>query len=113
MVPQDSRQPPPPRALSPETTETLRQAIAEHWRAIEGAQERLGDTLSHAVTEARELGLRPEEVIVALKQIEDGVLARPEGLRTDDPDVRRRFREWLVSSCLRAYFGTEDRRRHP
>ena len=113
MVPQDSRQPPPTLALSPETTEALRAAIAEHWRAIAGAQERLGDTLSSAVSEARDKGLHPEEVIVALKRIEDGVLARPEGLRTDDPDVRRRFREWLVTSCLRAYFGEPERRADP
>ena len=105
MVPQDSRQPPPARQLSPETADALRAAIAEGWRAGQQTEERLQAVLARAAREAHELGLRPEELIVALKRVEEEVMGQPGALRATDADARRRFREWMVSACVRAYFG--------
>ena len=104
MVPQDSRQPPPSRTLAPETSEALRVVIAERWRATEDADARLSAALVQAAHEAHERGLRPEELIIAMKTLEEEVMGRPGALRATDPDARRRFREWLVSACLKAYF---------
>ena len=105
MVPQDSRQPPSPRSLSPETAEALRVAIADGWRAGQESQARLHDVLVRAAREAHDQGLRPEELIVALKHVEEDVMGQPGTLRSTDVDARRRFREWMVSACVRAYFG--------
>ena len=83
----------------------LRTVIAERWRALEDAEGRLSAAVMRAAREAKELGLRPEELIILLKGIEDEVIAQPGTLRASDLDARRRFREWLVSNCLRAYFS--------
>ena len=105
MVPEDSRHPPPPRGLSPHTAEALRTAIADGWRAGQDAEQRLSEVLRQAAREAHEQGLRPEELIVALKRVEEDVMGQPGALRATDVEARRRFREWMVSACVRAYFG--------
>jgi hypothetical protein len=106
MVPQDSRQPPSEgRSLDPATVEALRTCIAQRWRAFERAEQELVDTVSRAAQEARSRGLRPEELVIALKALEEDVMGQPGALRGTDPDARRRFREWLVSSCVKAYFA--------
>jgi hypothetical protein len=91
--------------LRPETAEALRVAIAEGWRAGEETQQRLSDVLARTAHEAHEQGLRPEELIIALKRVEEEVMGQPGALRATDVDARRRFREWMVSACVRAYFG--------
>ena len=113
MVPQGSRQPPDgASALSPETLQALRTVIADRWRAASDAESQLGTVLARAAAEARERGIRPEELLITLRHIEEEVMARPGDLRGTDPDARRRFREWMVTSCLRAYYrdGGEDTR---
>ena len=106
MVPDSRFHPPEPaRSLSEETAAALRAVIAERWRAVEDAEGRLAHVVTQAAREAKALGLRPEELIIFLKGIEDDVMAQPGTLRASDLDARRRFREWLVSSCLRAYFS--------
>ncbi len=108
MVPHSSQQPPTgSRALSPETTVVLQAAILERWRVPgDGVGDAaMADAVGRAAAEARERGMRPEELIVLLKGIEDEVMGRPGLLRATDPDARRRFREWLVSTCVRAYFS--------
>ena len=105
MVPEDSRHPPPPRGLNPHTAEALRAAIADGWRAGQDAEHRLSEVLRHTAHEAHEQGLRPEELIVALKRVEEEVMGQPGALRATDVDARRRFREWMVSACVKAYFG--------
>ena len=106
MVPEDSLQPPPPpRSLSPETIALLRTEIEERWRMTGDTDGRLTGALQRAALEARILGLRPEELIIAMRVIEDDVMGRPGALRAADPDARRRFREWVVTTCLKAYFS--------
>ena len=106
MVPQSASPPPPePRRLHPETESALRAVIAEEWRAAAGSQEALAGVVARVAREARDDGLRPEELIIILKQVETQVLGAPGTLRAGDLDARRRFREWLVSSCVRAYFA--------
>ncbi|HZO19678.1 MAG TPA: hypothetical protein VFB46_11890 [Gemmatimonadaceae bacterium] len=67
----------------------------------------VGDQALHAAlksvaAEARERSLRPEELIVTLKQIVEEV----PGARVSSIEERR-LREWIVTTCISAYF--EDR----
>lgn len=106
MVPQSASPPPSePRRLHPETESALRAVIAQEWRAVAGSQEALSGIVARVAREARADGLRPEELIIILKQVEAQVLGAPGTLRADDLEARRRFREWLVTSCVRAYFA--------
>lgn len=108
MVPQNSPPPPErPRELSPETRQMLREVIAERWRALDNSEERLREAVQAAAVEGRNRGLRPEELIIALKELESDVFAQPGAVRAVDFDARRRFREWLITSFLEAYFGAE------
>ncbi|HEX6536834.1 MAG TPA: hypothetical protein VF041_19765 [Gemmatimonadaceae bacterium] len=86
----------------------MRVVIAERWRALEDSEERLRAAVHAAAIEGRERGLRPEELIIALKELESDVFAQPGAVRTVDHDARRRFREWLITSCLEAYFDADD-----
>jgi hypothetical protein len=108
MNPQNS--PPPPeraRELSPEIVRSLRDVIAERWRALEDSDRRLQTAVRAAAAEAKTRGLRPEELIIALKTLEGEVLAPPGSVRAADFEARRRFREWLIAACLEAYFDAE------
>lgn len=106
MVPLSASPPPPgPRSLHPDTVAALRSAIAERWRAASSAESALADIVARVAREARESGLQPESLIIALKGIEQDVLGASGSLRGEDVEARRRFREWLVSSCVRAYFA--------
>jgi hypothetical protein len=109
MVPQGSNSTPDgARALSAETMDALRAVIADRWREADGAESRLAEVLTRAAHEARARAMQPEELLVTLRQLEEELIARPGTLRGTDPDARRRFREWMVQSCLRAWFGRED-----
>ncbi|HEU4641185.1 MAG TPA: hypothetical protein VFS44_01935 [Gemmatimonadaceae bacterium] len=85
----------------------MREVIAERWRALENSEERLRAAVEAAAIEGRDRGLLPEELIIALKELESEVFAQPGSVRAVDHDARRRFREWLITSCLEAYFGAE------
>ena len=109
MVPQGSHLPPDgARSLSPETLDELRAVIVARWSGVDGADARLAEVLGRAAGEARARSIQPEELLVTLRLLEEEIMARPGDLRGADPDARRRFREWLVQSCLRAYFARED-----
>lgn len=108
MVPQNSPPPfDPERQLSPATIQGLRDVIAARWRTLEQSEAQLRHAVHVAAAEGRERGLRPEELVVILKGIEADVFAAPGAMRATDRDARRRFREWLVTSCLEAYFADD------
>lgn len=106
MVAHDPRRPSPPaRGFTPETARELREVIAARWRALEESEAHLRDVVNSATREARESGMRPEEVIVALKALEREVFGNPAALRSSDVEARDRFRAWLVSTCIAAYYA--------
>lgn len=102
MMAYDSRSTPEPRALSEETLDALREAVLRLWLHPTISDEALGTAIARTVDEARERALRAEEVIVAFKS-----------LLTELPELnapaRRleavRFRERLVTQCIKAYYG--------
>ncbi len=91
---------PDPRPLSAQTVEKLRQAIQDRRQTPALGDDALRRALEMVAVEARERALRPEELIVTLKQVMDDA----PGPRLNSGDDRR-LREWIVSTCIRAYFN--------
>ena len=90
---------PESRSLSEPTLEQLRRAIQERRQSPAIGDTALQEALQAVAAEARERSLRPEELIVALKQLMDD----PRPPRPGSGDERH-LREWIVTTCIRAYF---------
>jgi len=89
------------RLLSADVAEQLRAALTARWNKS-GSDESLIATLAEAARDARERQLRPEELLLALKAIEEQVA---NSVRHVDTDQREHLRRWMVGACLRAYFS--------
>ena len=82
----------------------LRDAIVMRLRDPSAADDDLRAVLHDVAAEARTRSLRPEELIVSLKS----VLAQVGSARFPSaPDEQRRLQEWLVTTCIHAYFSKE------
>lgn len=90
---------PESRPLSEPTLEQLRRAIQQRQQSPAAGDSALHAALQVVAAEARERSLRPEELIVTLKQLLDEAPGSRSGAGED-----RRLREWIVTSCIRAYF---------
>jgi hypothetical protein len=96
--------PDPARRLPEALHHRMREAILARWREDPEADAALASAISALAAEARQRGLRPEELIIFLKALEDEI---PIPSRRDQRvsfEERRRFREWLVSTSLESYF---------
>lgn len=103
MVAYDARQPPDPaRPLSSEVRARLRDAVVAQWRAPQRELVELGETLRAVADDARARGLRPEDLIIALHEVQLEVGVAEGRLPIE---LRDRVHTWLVRACLRAYFG--------
>jgi hypothetical protein len=87
------------RPLSEATLEQLRRAIQDRRRSPAADDAPLQAALQAVASEARDRSLRPEELIVTLKQVIDEA-AGSRAASVED----RRLREWIVTTCIRAYF---------
>ena len=65
----------------------------------------LRSALAGASDEARARGLRPEELIIALKRLAAEVYRTEVGVSATDGEEYMEFVAWLVTACLKAYFG--------
>ena len=82
----------------------LREAIVMRLRDPSAADDDLRRVLHDVAAEARTRSLRPEELIVSLK----AVLSQVGSTRFPSaPDEQRRLQEWLVTTCIHAYFSTD------
>jgi hypothetical protein len=90
---------PESRPLSEPTLEQLRKAIQGRRQSPAAGDETLRGALRVVAAEARERSLRPEELIVALKQ----VLDESHNLKSSSAEERQ-LREWVVTTCIHAYF---------
>ena len=95
------------RMLSSESAAQLRAAITERWSRPQHSEGSLIDALAAAAEEARHRSLRPEELLLALKAIEEDVAVAS---KVVDSDERDRFRFWLVGACMRAFFAEDPKR---
>jgi hypothetical protein len=91
--------------LSPDVATQLRTSLAARWTEPDSFDAALASALAAAAEEARTRGLRPEELLLALKEIEGDVAVRLEVADTQDRD---RFRIWLVGACMRAFFADRE-----
>jgi hypothetical protein len=92
----------PARPLTPEIRGQLRAAVLAQWRAPERELPELAEALQAVAIDARARGLRPEDLIIALHEVQFEIGTVEARLPTD---VRDRVHTWLVRACMRAYFG--------
>ena len=90
---------PEPRPLSESTLEQVRRALEERRLSPAVGDDALHASLQAVAGEARERSIRPEELIVRLKQLIDEAPGNRAGSGED-----RRLRESMVTTCIRAYF---------
>lgn len=90
---------PEPRPLSESTLEQVRRAVQDRRQSPTAEDAALRAALVVVALEARERAIRPEELIVTLKQLIDEL----PGSRSSSGEERR-LREWIVTTCIRAYF---------
>ena len=90
------------RTLSPDVAAQLHAALCCRWTNPTSFDGVLTTALAAAAEEAHARGLRPEELLVALKAIEQDVALSQDVIDTQDRD---RFRIWLVGACMRAFFA--------
>jgi hypothetical protein len=102
MMAYDSPSTPQRRPISPETLAGLRGAVLHLWHAPAAADATLVHALDGLVREAHDKSLRAEDVLLAVKDL---LVDLPE---LNAPDRRLeavRFREQLVTRCIKAYYG--------
>lgn len=84
----------------------LHAALVARWQESEAYDALLESALAAAAKDAKARGLRPEELLLALKKSEQDVANTLDVVDTQDRD---RFRMWLVGACMRAFFATDQR----
>jgi hypothetical protein len=106
MVAYTPRIPPDRRpTLSPDVANRLREALTARWARPDDSDAALRTALRDAVLDAKQQKLRPEELLVALKTVEQEVA---DSLERVDVKRREALRHWVVGVCMRAYFGDDD-----
>jgi hypothetical protein len=94
------------RSLSAAVAQRVRRAIEARWLAVTDADvnrttEAVAAALEDAAREAHDRHLRPEELVLAIKALENEVGATRGALAHAD---RRALRARLVTACIHAYF---------
>jgi len=80
----------------------LQTALAEQLRRGDTATPELAEVLKKVAREARERNLRPEELLIALKQLWNSLA---ETMRPYSNDQFERARQNLVTLCIKAYYA--------
>jgi hypothetical protein len=95
-----TKDPVPAAGLSPEVVALLRDSV-QRWAHGNGAEHAaLGNALRTAATEARDRGIRAEELVVALKATWFDVGGSPP--TSHSPGARRL--DELITACIKAYY---------
>ena len=103
MMAYDSRSTPEHRSLGDETAAALRTAVLRLWEHPADDDAALQAAFTRMVAESRTRALRAEEVVVAFKEILAGVPSLNNGRRRLEAV---RFRERLITLCIKAYYST-------
>ena len=102
MMAYDSRSTPEPRPLGDATAVALRDAVLRLWRHPEDGDAALHAAITQMVAEARQRSLRAEDLIVAFKDL---LTHLPELSAPDRRLEAVRFRERLITLCIKAYYA--------
>ena len=98
----DSRSTPEPRPLGDATAAALKEAVLRLWNHPLEGDGPLRDAIAQAVVEARQRSLRAEDLILAFKDL----LAHLPELGAPDRRLEAvRFRERLITLCIKAYYS--------
>lgn len=90
----------PPRArLTSATLARVREALVDYEGAPENGEPGLQEALAALSAEARENGVPPEDVLIALKQVWNDL---PDAHRT--PAERTRALQRVVTMCIKEYY---------
>lgn len=104
MMAYDSRLTPERRRPSEETVADLRRAVLGLWQSPHAADGALERAMGNLVEEARTNALRAEDVLLAVKAL----LANLPELEAPERRLESaRFRERLVTRCIKAYYGSD------
>jgi hypothetical protein len=80
----------------------LRTALTEQLRQPERPTPELSNLLKRVASEARQKGVRAEELIVIFKQLWNSLA---ESMRPQNVDQYERIRQNLVTLCIQAYYA--------
>ena len=80
----------------------LRTALTEQLRQPERPTPELSNLLKRVASEARQKGVRAEELIVVFKQLWNSLA---ESMRPQNVDQYERIRQSLVTLCIQAYYA--------
>jgi hypothetical protein len=80
----------------------LRQALSEQLKRPDSPTSEVTDLLRKVAREARENGIRPEELLVAFKQLWNSLA---ESTRPQLPEQSEKVRQNLVTLCIKAYYA--------
>jgi hypothetical protein len=102
MMAYDSRSTPEPRPLGDGTIAALRDAVLHVWKYPDEGDAALRDAMAQMVDEARQRALRAEDLIVAFKDL---LAHLPELNAAERRLEAARFRERLITLCIKAYYA--------
>jgi hypothetical protein len=102
MMAHDSPTRPEHRSLGDDTVAALREAVLQLWERPGDGDVALQAAFTRMADEARARSLRAEEVVVAFKDILASLPALQRGGRRLEAG---RFREQLVTLCIKAYYA--------
>ena len=105
MMAPDSPHKPHSRELSTQTTAALRAAVLHHLERSSDGDASLGRAVAAVVAEAREREMRPEELILAFKNLYDALPEPPSAVARAE---QMQLRERLVTACIRAYYHVDS-----
>jgi hypothetical protein len=89
-------------ALSENTIKELQAALTEQLRHPDTPTVELKKLLRKVGAEARENGVKPEELLVLFKQMWNTLA---ESMRLQNADQHERVRQNLVTLCIQAYYA--------
>ena len=89
-------------SLSESTMKELRTALTEQLKRPERPTPELASLLKRVASEARENGIRPEQLIVIFKQLWSSLA---ESMRPQNTDQYERIRQNLVTLFIQAYYA--------
>ena len=80
----------------------LRHALAEQLKRPDSPSSEVKDLLQRVAREAREQGVRPEELLVTFKQLWNSLV---ESIRPNPPEQSEQVRQNLITLCIQAYYA--------
>jgi hypothetical protein len=92
----------PVSQLSESTMKELQAALTEQLKHPNGPTPELTRLLRQMSVEARQKGMKPEELLVVFKQLWNSLA---ETLRPQNLELQERVRQNLVTLCIQAYYA--------